>query len=92
VSNIFSLEEPLRARFATCENCKEEFDVTENYSEACQYHPGGMERDDSWFIDCDDWPENDDFDREEYPEGHIWTCCDSRGNEVGCEISRHEER
>jgi hypothetical protein len=26
-------------RYAFCENCKEEFDVTENRSDACTYHP-----------------------------------------------------
>lgn len=30
----------LRPRYATCRNCEEEFDVTQNGSEDCVYHPG----------------------------------------------------
>lgn len=29
-----------RQRYAMCEHCKEEFDVTENDGESCQYHDG----------------------------------------------------
>lgn len=29
-----------RQRYAMCENCKEEFDVTENDEDSCQYHDG----------------------------------------------------
>jgi hypothetical protein len=30
----------LRLRYAICENCEEEFDVTTNTSKSCLYHPG----------------------------------------------------
>jgi hypothetical protein len=30
----------LRPRFATCEHCSEEFDVTENEDDACMWHDG----------------------------------------------------
>lgn len=30
----------LRMRYATCINCKEEFDVSENTRKSCSYHPG----------------------------------------------------
>ena len=30
----------MRSRFATCEQCEEEFDITENHREACEWHPG----------------------------------------------------
>jgi hypothetical protein len=29
-----------RSRFAFCENCEKEFDVTTNTEESCRYHPG----------------------------------------------------
>ena len=29
-----------RTRYAVCENCKEEFDVTKNTRRSCSYHPG----------------------------------------------------
>lgn len=30
----------LRQRYAYCENCEQEFDVTQNTSTSCKYHPG----------------------------------------------------
>jgi hypothetical protein len=29
-----------RQRYAMCENCKEEFDTTDNTEDDCQYHDG----------------------------------------------------
>lgn len=33
----------LRSRFATCTNCSEEFDVTDNGKDSCTWHPGMSE-------------------------------------------------
>jgi hypothetical protein len=33
-----------RQRYTMCENCKEEFDVTENDEDSCQYHDGKIDR------------------------------------------------
>ncbi len=33
-----------------------------------------------------DTPEN----REEYPDGFVWTCCENLGSEPGCKLGRHE--
>jgi hypothetical protein len=30
-----------------------------------------------------------DFCRKEYPEGFIWSCCEKKGDEEGCRMSRH---
>jgi hypothetical protein len=30
----------LRARYTVCENCNEEYDILDNDSESCWYHPG----------------------------------------------------
>jgi hypothetical protein len=27
--------------------------------------------------------------REEMPEGYIWSCCSKRGDEDGCQVSKH---
>lgn len=35
----------LRSRFATCTNCSEEFDVTDNGKDSCVWHPGEREPD-----------------------------------------------
>ena len=40
-----------RTRFAMCAQCKEEFDITVNYREACDYHPGKCHREPA-FISC----------------------------------------
>jgi hypothetical protein len=34
----------LRTRYASCINCKEEFDVSENTKKSCSYHPGMSSR------------------------------------------------
>lgn len=34
-------------------------------------------------IDC---PDN----KEEYPEGFMWTCCERNGLEKGCKLGRHQ--
>jgi hypothetical protein len=31
-----------KRRYATCENCEKEFDVTKNGPKACRYHPGRL--------------------------------------------------
>jgi hypothetical protein len=35
-------------------------------------------------------PVDTQFNREEYPEGFIWTCCDKLGDEPGCQRGRHQ--
>jgi len=36
-------------------------------------------------------PIDNESNREEYPEGFIWTCCDKNGEVEGCKIGRHRE-
>ncbi|KAI4818574.1 hypothetical protein E4T44_06545 [Aureobasidium sp. EXF-8845] len=83
-----------RQRYAMCENCKEEFDTTNNTEDDCQYHDGELEVDwdsDTW-VDwdqrCHGTIDTDFFD--EYPEGFRWECCGAVGNEDGCQIKPHE--
>jgi len=87
-------EEHVGVRYATCEQCEQEFDATENGEESCEWHDGELEIDyehDTW----DDWDEpchgimNTDENREGYPEGFIWSCCERRGGEDACRIGKH---
>ncbi|PWY90689.1 hypothetical protein BO70DRAFT_376559 [Aspergillus heteromorphus CBS 117.55] len=84
----------IRLRYAICMNCEEEYDVTDNTSESCKYHPGEPEPDDDFFAGHDertwrdiDTPEN----REEYPQGFIYECCGKNGEEP-CTTDWHRER
>ncbi|KEQ97235.1 hypothetical protein AUEXF2481DRAFT_27499 [Aureobasidium subglaciale EXF-2481] len=82
-----------RSRYAICEQCKEEFDITENDDEACQHHTGELEVD--W--DGDFWADHDeeihgtiDLDlADEYPQGFMWECCNELGDSEGCETGPH---
>ena len=44
-----------------------------------------------------DWDEachgemDTDFNREEYPEGFVWSCCQGRGDAKGCMMTAHEQ-
>ncbi|KAB8221882.1 hypothetical protein BDV33DRAFT_202137 [Aspergillus novoparasiticus] len=84
----------LRQRYAYCENCKKEFDVTQNTSTSCKYHPEYCYPDGDFFVD-DDQYDNGGYDNgemlEEYPEGYIYECCDRRADEDPCTVSRHRE-
>jgi hypothetical protein len=88
-SEISPLEQRLRPRYATCEHCYGEFDVTKNESDACSYHPKEMERDLEFFSDPDDM--DSDYDREHNPGGYRYFCCDEMGDQVGCEPCPHKE-
>ncbi|KAK6001713.1 hypothetical protein QM012_002203 [Aureobasidium pullulans] len=82
-----------RQRYAMCENCKEEFDVTENDNGSCQYHDGELEVEwdsSTW----DDWDENChgtiDLDlADEYPDGFVWSCCEETNESEGCTTGPH---
>ncbi|CAL8583818.1 hypothetical protein XPA_009435 [Xanthoria parietina] len=72
----------LRPRYATCRNCEEEFDVTQNGSEDCVYHPEETEVD----YDAATWVDHDEdchgtIDseemRREFPEAFIYPCCEN---------------
>ncbi|KAL8803940.1 MAG: hypothetical protein Q9200_006025 [Gallowayella weberi] len=96
-SNVALGLKRMRPRYAMCSNCEEEFDVTENQSGGCIYHPGEMEVDwDGGFWDDHDenchGPIDDEDRRIEYPEGFIYDCCDRKGDSEGCETTRHIEK
>ncbi|RTE68946.1 hypothetical protein BHE90_016676 [Fusarium euwallaceae] len=61
----------------------------------CCYHSGELEVD--W--DGDFWADHDENchgpidteeNREDYPEGFFWTCCDKPGDTLGCRKGKHQ--
>ncbi|KAJ5988154.1 hypothetical protein N7481_003364 [Penicillium waksmanii] len=82
-----------RPRFAVCVNCEKEFDVAENTSESCTYHPGNSKPDEDFFADhdedCHGIIDTDEM-REEYPDGYIYECCKRNGEEEPCIKDWHE--
>jgi hypothetical protein len=85
----------LRPRYVSCEQCRKEFDVTKNHDKACFWHEGYLEinhEHNTW----DDWEEetrgdhDTDENREEYPEGFTWNCCDKDGRGEGCMTTAHK--
>ncbi|KAI4716904.1 hypothetical protein E4T48_06867 [Aureobasidium sp. EXF-10727] len=93
IQQLVSSETAKRQRYTMCKHCKQEFDVTSNTEDSCQYHEGSLEIDnegDFWA----DWDEDchgsiDSDLAEEYPEGFKWSCCDGTGEEEGCMIGPH---
>ncbi|KAJ5287744.1 hypothetical protein N7478_003430 [Penicillium angulare] len=84
----------LKKRYARCENCEEEFDVTGNTVTSCSYHPSESEPNYEEFLDhdedCHGIIDSDEM-REDYPEKFYFVCCDRRYNEKGCVIDWHLE-
>ncbi|KAJ5799625.1 uncharacterized protein N7518_001693 [Penicillium psychrosexuale] len=65
-------------RYASCVNCKKEFDVTSNTEENCRYHPRGDEPtgEDLYVDNYDEFEVDTDEMREEFPECFTFACCD----------------
>ncbi|KAE8411594.1 hypothetical protein BDV36DRAFT_301675 [Aspergillus pseudocaelatus] len=85
----------LRQRYAYCENCDKEFDVTQNTNISCKFHLDYCHPDGEFFVDDDQYV-NGDYDNgealEEFPEGYIYECCERRANEEPCTVDKHRER
>ncbi|TVY75876.1 hypothetical protein LSUE1_G005616 [Lachnellula suecica] len=83
------------ARYAKCENCKEEFDVTQNMRGDCVWHEGEKELyddDDLWADhdpDCHGEPSSFEDDPT-FADGFQWTCCEKLGSEEGCKQTKHK--
>ncbi|KAL3456719.1 hypothetical protein BJX64DRAFT_36885 [Aspergillus heterothallicus] len=81
-------------RYSFCPNCKQEFDVTENTSTACTFHPLDCEPtgDDLW-VDNDFGIEDTPSLRERYPDCYEFECCGETlaDNPRGCETGWHKE-
>ncbi|KAJ0414815.1 hypothetical protein BJY00DRAFT_318469 [Aspergillus carlsbadensis] len=81
-------------RYAFCKNCKVDFDVTENRSDACTYHPLDCEPtgEDLW-VDNDFGVEDTPELRRQYPHCFEFECCEGtlKDSPEGCETGWHEE-
>ncbi|RDW85422.1 hypothetical protein BP5796_03747 [Coleophoma crateriformis] len=87
----------MRPRYAACENCKKEFDVTDNHRGDCVWHPGSKEPD----YESDFWADHDENchgiidqlgDEPEYDEGFLWSCCEESGSVKGCMKTKHKAK
>ncbi|KAK3994483.1 hypothetical protein QBC44DRAFT_391805 [Cladorrhinum sp. PSN332] len=85
------------SEFRICERCHDTFFEAENEERVCEFHPGNLDvnwRADTW-ADHDerfDGPEDTSDNREEYPEGFIWDCCDAQGDADGCKKATHRAK
>ncbi|KAL2073922.1 hypothetical protein VTL71DRAFT_11248 [Oculimacula yallundae] len=88
-------DEEFTPKFAKCENCKKEFDVSDNDTRDCHWHTGMREvyDDDDFWADhdpnCHGNPE--DFDEDpDFADGFRWSCCGTPGDNEGCKTTRHK--
>ncbi|TVY39472.1 hypothetical protein LOCC1_G005421 [Lachnellula occidentalis] len=86
-----SMDNELFPRFAKCENCNEEFDVTKNERGDCEKEV--CDDDDFWADhddDCHGDPYSSDLMNDStYEDGYKWTCCDQLGSNEGCKQTKH---
>ncbi|KAF3398240.1 hypothetical protein F1880_005989 [Penicillium rolfsii] len=82
-------------RFAFCENCEQEFDVTTNSSTSCRYHTMEDEPDECLYEDnpTNIWDPDSEEAREEFPEFFTFKCCGRtrEANQPGCTVDWHKE-
>ena len=85
-----------RSRYTTCKNCEQEYDVTENAKNCCAWHPGELEMRDLDVpylsdFDIEDFrgPVEEQFNKEDFPEAWLWTCCKGDTEEEECMTGRH---
>ncbi|KAI0019717.1 hypothetical protein F4780DRAFT_780210 [Xylariomycetidae sp. FL0641] len=78
-----------------CVQCENPFYEEDNHSKACEFHEGELECD-PYSGEWADWDENchgdldTPYNREEYPNGFTWTCCEKRGSDSPCTRGRHQ--
>ncbi|KAI0408734.1 hypothetical protein F4802DRAFT_363511 [Xylaria palmicola] len=81
-----------------CLQCDQAFMEDDNPPDACQYHPGSVERDEDasvWdYMDDPTVPlEYDPTDEElcaDHPESFAWDCCDKPSDSPGCARDPHK--
>ncbi|RFU27568.1 hypothetical protein B7463_g8782, partial [Scytalidium lignicola] len=82
-------------RYVQCENCDAYFDVTQNKTGDCRWHPGHK----NVYDDEDFWADHDEQihgylddlkDDSEYAEGYIYDCCNKRSDLSPCKYTRHK--
>ncbi|PSS03824.1 hypothetical protein BD289DRAFT_478309 [Coniella lustricola] len=81
-------------RTQLCIRCKRAFDPVHNSPTACSYHDGDLEVDEGsdlwagWQEDVHG-PLASAENREDYPQGFVWSCCDKTGTYPGCSKGYH---
>ncbi|KAE9377470.1 hypothetical protein N431DRAFT_434721 [Stipitochalara longipes BDJ] len=92
---IAAADDDMVPKYATCLNCKVNFDVTNNERGYCRWHTGEKEAD--W--DGDFWADHDEdchgriddlIDEPDVAEGFKWSCCQEFGDNEGCKSTRHK--
>ncbi|KAI0437612.1 hypothetical protein F4803DRAFT_141738 [Xylaria telfairii] len=90
--------DPTKRRAASeiriCDQCQQAFSEDDNPPDACSYHPGSLDiiDDASTWDDWDDacfGDQDTEQNREEYPQGFTWDCCNERGDSPGCTRESH---
>ncbi|KAH7305070.1 hypothetical protein BKA65DRAFT_203576 [Rhexocercosporidium sp. MPI-PUGE-AT-0058] len=88
-------DEEFAPKYAECENCNEQFDISSNDTRECHWHSGEKELD----YDGDFWADHDEDchgdpasfeDDSDFGGGFIWPCCKSDGNNPGCKTTKHK--
>ncbi|KAF4625133.1 hypothetical protein G7Y89_g13036 [Cudoniella acicularis] len=88
-------DDELVAKYAKCENYKEEIDLTLDDRGDCVWHPGEKEVD----YEGDFWADHDEDchdlirdleDDPDFAKGFMWTCCEKNGDDPGCKETRHK--
>lgn len=84
-----------RPIYARCGNCERRFDVDDNNTKSCVYHPGYKTIDDEGEHWCD-WDEDCHgsisplVDDPDHADGFMWSCCEGPLDHPGCKTRRHE--
>ncbi|KAL3496127.1 hypothetical protein BJX62DRAFT_194146 [Aspergillus germanicus] len=94
VAATHTLKRPI-SRYATCENCEIEFDVTTNTSKSCTYHPEDAKPTEDMYEDIYEGDEQFEIDslemRQDFPDFFVFQCCESTwgANPKGCITDWH---
>ncbi|CEL08662.1 hypothetical protein ASPCAL11809 [Aspergillus calidoustus] len=89
-----NLKRPI-SRYAPCENCEIEFDVTTNTSQGCIYHPEDAEPTEEMYEDIYEGDELFEIDspemRRDFPDRFLFHCCQKtfEENPRGCITDCH---
>ncbi|KAF4310101.1 hypothetical protein GTA08_BOTSDO03209 [Botryosphaeria dothidea] len=79
-----------RKRLDWCEQCDGEFDAAANQLGACVWHTGCLRvcwEDGFWCETGEDVDTREN--RDQFPEGFRWTCCNGQGDAEGCMVGFH---
>ncbi|KAF2873489.1 hypothetical protein BDV95DRAFT_540627 [Massariosphaeria phaeospora] len=81
-------------RYAVCQDCETEFDITKNGPTSCRFHLEMLVKNDDapiWFdVRRRGWGNMDNEEGQaRFPSGFYWECCEKPIKHPGCEITAH---